>query len=58
MNDLKFTTAGTYMEDSKKKPEACYMIESDCTSETSDIPYYINESGLKINSLTGTLIND
>lgn len=43
MNDLKFTSAGEYMRD----------IQENKTAE-----YYINESGLKIDALTGNLYKE
>ena len=43
MNDLKFTTAGEYMTEQ--------------VDETTQRPYYINEAGLKIDVVTGELLN-
>ena len=45
MNDLKFTTAGEYMQDIN------YQI-----NETTGQRYFINESGLKIDAVTGDLL--
>jgi hypothetical protein len=45
MNDLKFTTAGDYM--------------LDIDYQTDEIPgqrYFVNESGLKIDAVTGDLL--
>jgi hypothetical protein len=41
MQDLKFTTAGEYMIDIEQSQES--------------LPYFINESGMKIDRVTGTL---
>lgn len=43
MNDLKFITAGEYMQDIK---------------ENTSCEYYINESGLKIDARTGNLYSE
>jgi hypothetical protein len=45
MNDLKFTTAGEYMSNLDSQID-----------ETTGRPYFINESGLKIDADTGELI--
>lgn len=37
MNDLKFTTAGDYMNStSQEPPEACYIIEGDWDKDTEE----------------------
>jgi hypothetical protein len=43
MNDLKFTTAGEYMTKQ--------------IDEKTQRPYYINEAGLKIDAVTGELLD-
>ena len=45
MNDLKFTTAGEYMS----------TINSQI-DETTGRQYFVNESGLKIDAVTGELM--
>jgi hypothetical protein len=46
MNDLKFTTAGDYMLDIN------YQID-----EVTGQRYFVNESGLKIDAVTGDLLS-
>lgn len=36
MNDLKFTTAKEYMEDSHEPPEPCYIIEGEWIKDTEE----------------------
>lgn len=43
MNDLKFTTAGEYMTEQ--------------VDEKTQRPYYINEAGLKVDVVTGDLVD-
>jgi hypothetical protein len=43
MNDLKFTTAGEYMTEQ--------------IDEHTQRPYYVNEAGLRIDTVTGELLN-
>lgn len=45
MNDLKFTTAGEYMS------EIDYQID-----KTTGRRYFVNESGLKVDAVTGDLL--
>jgi hypothetical protein len=45
MNDLKFTTAGDYMLDANSQID-----------EVTGQRYFINESGLKIDAVTGDLL--
>ena len=45
MNDLKFTTARDYMSDIN------YQID-----KTTGQRYFVNESGLKVDALTGNLL--
>ena len=46
MNDLKFTAAGEYMSDID------YQID-----KITGRRYFVNESGLKVNALTGDLLS-
>ena len=43
MNDLKFTTAGEYMNEQ--------------IDEHTQRPYYVNEAGLKVDVITGEPLN-
>lgn len=36
MNDLKFTTAADYINDSSSPPEACYIIEGEWANDTEE----------------------
>ena len=66
MNDLKFTTAGDYMEDERCCGTGSCIInnEGECwcgqrwDGEKMSPPYFINESGLRVNAVTGELIKD
>lgn len=66
MNDLKFTTAGEYMTDDRCCGSGTCIIneQGECwcgqqwDGEKMCQPYFVNESGMKINAVTGDLIND
>ena len=66
MNDLKFTTAGEYMTDNRCCGSGTCIInnEGECwcgqrwDGEKMSQPYFINESGLRVNAVTGELIKD
>jgi len=66
MNDSKFTTSENYSRDERccglgtciiNEQDECWCGQK-WDGEKMCQPYYINESGLKINSITGNLIND
>jgi len=66
MNDLKFTTAGEYMTDERCCGSGTCIIntQGECwcgqrwDGEKMCQPYFVNESGMKINAATGEIIED